>query len=639
MSLPGLNSGTSQQLARYIATGGLNTALGFAVIWALLAAGISDIPANAAGYAFGLLTSFFINRSWTFHQKAKPSWDEAGRFIAVFAIAYGFNLSIILFGKQLGFAGNPLLHLAGVVAYSLTGFILAKSFVYSSDTAGKSALISSPIALLLALVLIACPTIVGMPITHDVVWQFWIARQMNNGVELYTQINEVNPPLWFWMAMPVDRLGTLLDIKPINLVQLLMILLSAATYLMSNHLLGGMEQRRRLLLLGNAFALGLVIALGNFAQREQIAMIAALPYVLLIVQRVEGKKVNLGFATWIGLLAASGFALKHYFVAVPLFLEIWLLTALRWNYRPFRPENVMLVICAAAYGISMWLFALDFFGLQLPMTLGAYAGYSKSFVYLVNDREQLLWVLCLFAFLICGWFRKASFTPLVTAFWIAAGGFMVSYVAQDKGWVYHSMPVTYFLLLALIAAALQERAEERSTARNAIIALTLVLAYLFPIQFGPYNSRYAASTNDAIEGTAKGSAVYILSSDAQKSWPMIVEQGYVWPSRFMSLWMLPAIAAKMGNETELSRISNEIRRDTVKDLQCTPPVTLLIERAPINEVISRLNFDFLTYFVEEPSARKLMENYTLVRTTPKFYVYHLRPDARIDKPTGCRKIY
>ena len=40
----------------------------------------------------------------------------------------------------------------------------------------------------------------------DVAWQLWIARRMHAGANLYRDIIETNPPLWFWMALPVDRL-------------------------------------------------------------------------------------------------------------------------------------------------------------------------------------------------------------------------------------------------------------------------------------------------------------------------------------------------------------------------------------------------------------------------------------------------
>ena len=47
----------------------------------------------------------------------------------------------------------------------------------------------------------------------DVIWQMWVARQLLGGTELYSQINEVNPPLWFWMAVPVEAAAQALGIS------------------------------------------------------------------------------------------------------------------------------------------------------------------------------------------------------------------------------------------------------------------------------------------------------------------------------------------------------------------------------------------------------------------------------------------
>ena len=626
-------------MARYVATGAINTVLGLAVIWALLRAGVPDVPANGFGYVGGLLVSFLLNRTWTFEQASRPTLGETARFAGVFAIAYGVNLAILLAGLRLGLAGNPFLHLTAITAYSLVGFFLARSLIYAPGAKAKGTLPISSASVLLVSAVAACLIIPGMPITHDVVWQFWIARQLNNGVELYAQINEINPPLWFWMAMPIDRLGSWLGADPIVLVQLAMIALSSVCYLLSDRLLPELEKHQKLFFLFNAFALGLVIALGNFAQREQIAMIVALPYTLMIVRRAQGERVPSGLALGVGLLAAVGIALKHYFIAVPLLLELWVVVATRRNYRPFRPETLAFAAAASCYALAVWQFAPAYITHQLPMVLAAYEGYSLPIIALISDRPQVLWLMCILVFVLRGWLRRECFTPLTIGLWITTAGFLFSYVAQEKGWTYHSMPVTFFLLLTLIATALRSYREQPDRSRFVVPLLVLAIGYFFPIYIGPYHSRFATATNDAMVGTPRGSTVFILSSAAQRSWPMVVENGYVWPARFMSLWMIPAIASGAGDKAELQRVSDEIRQATVEDLQCNPPATLLVERLPLNGILGELKFDYVAYFTENPDAKRLMDKYVLVRTTRQFLVYRQRPGATFEVREGCRKIY
>jgi len=134
-------------------------------------------------------------------------------------------------------------------------------------------------------------------------------------------------------------------------------------------------------------------------------------------------------------------------------------------------------------------------------------------------------------------------TPFVSVLGITAIGFLISYTAQKKGWPYHSMPWSYFLLLTVSVVAIKAFEKQRNFAQAALALLALSTGYIVPVKEGLYKSPFADATNEALAGTAKGSAVYILSSDAQKSWPMIVENGYTYPSRFMSWWMVPAIVA------------------------------------------------------------------------------------------------
>src|SRR4051812_30730006 len=67
----------------------------------------------------------------------------------------------------------------------------------------------------LALVVTALVTALRLTgtVDSDVAWQLWIAHRMHAGAQLYRDIVEVNPPLWFWMALPIDRLATLIHVR------------------------------------------------------------------------------------------------------------------------------------------------------------------------------------------------------------------------------------------------------------------------------------------------------------------------------------------------------------------------------------------------------------------------------------------
>src|SRR5947209_13743091 len=70
--------------------------------------------------------------------------------------------------------------------------------------------------LVLALIVTALVTALRLTgtVDSDVAWQLWIAGRIHAGAHLYRDIVEVNPPLWFWMALPVDWLAGLFRLRP-----------------------------------------------------------------------------------------------------------------------------------------------------------------------------------------------------------------------------------------------------------------------------------------------------------------------------------------------------------------------------------------------------------------------------------------
>ena len=74
-------------------------------------------------------------------------------------------------------------------------------------------LVSRPVAV--ALILTALITAVRLTgtVDSDVAWQLWIGQRMLAGANLYRDIIETNPPLWFWMALPVDHVAALLHLR------------------------------------------------------------------------------------------------------------------------------------------------------------------------------------------------------------------------------------------------------------------------------------------------------------------------------------------------------------------------------------------------------------------------------------------
>jgi hypothetical protein len=346
----------------------------------------------------------------------------------------------------------------------------------------------------LALLLPAFPLL--LLIGHDQIWTLWIGRQLLGGADLYRDIIEVNPPLWFWMAVPQAAIGI-----PSRLV---VSGFFAAVIALSLWLI---PARYRLPSLA-AFTL---LPLLDFGQREHFSLIATAPYIFLIAARAKGEIVRHTLA--IGLFAALGFALKPHFALVPIALEL-----LIWSERRLRSETVAIAACAILYAAAVVLFAPEYLTETVPMLLEAYGQ--------IQGPSILPFVLILFA--VSG---LALLRPSRTALILlcAALAYLLAMILQGKGWSYHSVPARGLLFLALAVELMRRPKLVQAT-------LLTVAALLCLLPTGVYRNPFRDEIEQHLTGFPRGTSVYAVSDNPMVAWPMIEDRGFKWASRQMSVW-------------------------------------------------------------------------------------------------------
>ena len=116
---------------RFGVVGIVNTAVGLAIIYGALFAGLGDFAANALGYGCGLVLSFVLHRGWTFAGRTKSLPRDAAGFVLAWLAAYGLNLATIALGRTLGFIDNPLVQLAGVTVFAATFYLVTSRMVFA----------------------------------------------------------------------------------------------------------------------------------------------------------------------------------------------------------------------------------------------------------------------------------------------------------------------------------------------------------------------------------------------------------------------------------------------------------------------------------------------------------------------------
>lgn len=472
-----------------------------------------------------------------------------------------------------------------------------------------------------ALVVVALVTALRLTgtVDSDVASQLWIASRIHTGAHLYRDIVEVNPPLWFWMAIPVDRLAALLHLRAetvlIGAFGLLVALALAAT----DRLIGHIAPPRRTLLLTYAALILAALSWLHVGQREQIVLIGTVPYVALVAARREARPVLPLLAAAIGASAGLGFALKQYFLIVPAFLELWLLTGAGRRWRPFRPETFALAAVGVGYAAAL-VIEHDYLTRMVPLIRLAYGDFGpRSIRYLFGPYAlvgtAVFALVAAHARLLVG--RKA---PLAAGLFVAGVGFVISYFIQFKGWPYHTIPLLGCGSLAL-AALLAETASPPRLLRiagPALLAMPLIVSADETTHRTPPNF----DALEAVAGLRPGDAVGFLTTETSVPSSVSLTYGLRNPSRYNGIWMMHAVLEneRRGNpDPRITALGRQVVADTVADFRCTPPKRIIAARPRPGEP----GFDILDFFLRDPQFAELLSHYK-VRSRTSFETFELR---------------
>lgn len=468
-------------------------------------------------------------------------------------------------------------------------------------------------------------------VDSDVAWQLWIAARIHAGAHLYRDIIEVNPPLWFWMAVPVERVAAILHLPIVAVLIVAIGLLAMLSLAAANRLLIDIPLGRRTFVLGFAALALTAMPWMHTGQREQIVLICTLPYASLIAARSDRRRIPTLLAIAVGIGAGLGFALKHYFLIVPLLLELWLFTRDRKSWRLLRPETVAVASLGAVYAAAIILFAPEWLTNIVPLLHLAYGATGAPAVRYLFGPFALLGLAILG---ICASqkrrLRSASFPAALS---VAAGGFAVAYFIQAKGWAYHAIPMLGCGTIAL-AYLLSESNKLPSLVRLLGPAL-LALPFFLAADDEMHPALPSPDLLGAISGLNKGDSVGFLTTETAIPWSVTLQRGYRYPSRYMGYWMMNAIIRnerQANPDPRLTFLGRQIVEQTIEDFRCLPPTRIIVWRPRPGQHA----FDILPFFQRDPQFVKLLSHYRARGRTSLETYEHVSPLAPPTSP--CRNL-
>ncbi len=505
------------------------------------------------------------------------------------------------------------------------------SLQWLSDDQG---IMKRPELFAIVLVIFAAALRVQGTVDADVSWQLWIAERLHHGARLYRDIIEVNPPLWFWLAVPVERIADLTGIRS----DAVMIAAVASAVMISligtSSLTGGIAQRRRSVFLLYAAAMLFVMPWMHIGQREQLVLIGALPYSALIAGRRSGNSIDPRLALAIGAGAAIGFLLKHYFVIVPALFELWLVSTNRKSWRILRPEIIAAVAIGVSYCAAIFICTPDYFTTVLPLIREAYGATGAP--HFIEVFQPPIWIAFLIILFIAVQVRRrvVQFSALTTALLIASLGFGAAYFIQHKGWLYHSIPFVGCAALAL-ASLLAERPLCLPSLRilgPVLLSLPLVVT----LQESRSNPLPGAELTHSVSDLSAGDGVGFIATEPALAWSVTLQHHLRYASRYYGFWMLRAILQGERNpvpDPKLEKLRVDVIHQTVVDFRCIAPRRIIVARPPQNSTDST-EFDILPFFLNDPEFAAMFAHYRPIKRGETLETYNLV--IPLGRPRGCR---
>lgn len=311
------------------------------------------------------------------------------------------------------------------------------------------------------------------PLNADVAWLLDAGSRWFAGQEIYVDILELNPPLVFYD----------------------MALLTAGTWSKAGYLAGvcaaiyvsSLSCDRK----WAAFAALSVPALLPFGQRDHLALIAVLPYLVS-----ERRKWPVGIALFLGT------GLKPHLLLIPFLCVLW----------RRRLDGAVLTLSAllAAYVAFIMIVHREFLTVMVPLARATYGDVSGS------PSVDL-------------WFVVAVVTAVALMHWRspiagAITGALLSYLLQGKFWYYHLVPAVGLAIYVGLTT-------------RVFRAVSLACAASLMILSSTYFFRGNRNPVDPIPIGAK--RVLFLTPHLPMAYPVVFERGVENTSPFAALWPVP----------------------------------------------------------------------------------------------------
>jgi hypothetical protein len=493
----------------------------------------------------------------------------------------------------------------------------------------------------------------------DVAWQLYLAIRTLRGEA--AGLIEVNPPLITWISLPAAGLHLLTGYSVTGYFILLVGLLAGASLLAAHRLLPAMEPdsgRRHVFLLAAGLAL-LVFPRLDFAEREHLAAILCLPFIVLAAGRLKEASVSPRLGLLVGLAGGMGFSLKPHFLIPWGILELTLLPGLK--VRTFRrPELWALVGFGVFYAATILLFDPGYISKALELAPIYHLYIDNGYFYATGMAGP--WLLFLAVAALALW-SDSGRDPLVRCLAATFAGFLAAAILQRKGFSYHYVAAAVLVMLLLVRGWQIRTPPSRWIPSTLILRGGFLILPVLPLWTvvdaarelsQPEHRRYRLDASylkllPEVKRRAGGETIFVFSTNPNAGWPLTLDANARWAFRYMCLWPLVALydAQVWSRDTVLvkpvpypSRTGFERRfsDELMEDLSRHRPslIAVLVPDPEERRWGGSRRFDYLQYFGSDPRFQAFLRDYQEAKPVGTYRLW-VRSDSRMVEPqSGAR---
>lgn len=486
------------------------------------------------------------------------------------------------------------------------------------------------IVLLLAVALGAAVFYPQFSLSHDASWYITATSMFLDGSHLYEDIIEINPPLAFYLTSPPIMVARLLEGNPttsyfVYVCVLCFISCLGTLKVLNTSVLKQIERNTLLVFVTVAL---FVLPIAEFGQREHLMLAFALPFLLGLILRPTMPEISVSYQIVLALAASLGLLLKPYFLLIPASIAITRL----WQERSLRPLLDPGLLALAGTTITYVVFVLlvhpAYLEFIVPVARDVYAAYGVGAEQVLLKPELIALVLAAISAQLVA--RGVS-EPVTQLFASASIGAATNYLIQFKGWNYHILPLSAFLLLSAAWLCLRNCQAFR---RDMIQVVSLTLIALMTVGHQVARGPYRSATTEAFKPfvKTKDESILVLSTNVWAAFPFVNEVSGSWASRFPAQWFIPGAhnrlqstncAGNAANCEKAFEIIGLARTAIIEDLIKFEPDLVFVDERSNKSYFGSHEFDYIDFLSEDPRFHFFRKCYTRIES-PKGYGVFVR---------------